>query len=325
MLKLRIGGRPYAYTAETRARFIFSIVAVVSTLALMGWGAFVTSINAGLAVPDWPTTFQSYDPFNPWPEWWRITPVLAEHGHRLLGMLVGLLMIVMAVWTGWKDPRRWMKVLGVAALILVIFQGVLGGLRVVWVSLDLAMVHAAFAQIFFSLIVAMTLFTSRGWMEADGILEEGASTRWLRTLAAIAALGIFFQIVLGVFLRHPGTGLDPLWAGLHIAGAVIVAILMTLAYLQIRRHHADNRLISKAGNWMLGGLIAQLTLGFTAYFVILDERGVLQPSNFQVIVNSLHLIVAGLLLASAVSLTLIAARTGSLESVGAEDPHLEAA
>src|SRR5690625_6110064 len=76
---------------------------------------------------------------------------------------------------------------------------------------------------------------------------------------------------------------------------------------------------------MLGGLIAQLTLGFTAYFVILDERGVLQPSNFQVIVNSLHLIVAGLLLASAVSLTLIAARTGSLESVGAEDPHLEAA
>src|SRR5690625_7841149 len=117
MLKLRIGGRPYAYTAETRARFIFSIVAVVSTLALMGWGAVVTSINAGLAVPDWPTTFKSYDPFYPWPERWRITPVLSEHGHRLLRLLVGMLMIVMAVWMCWKDPRRWLEALGVAVVI----------------------------------------------------------------------------------------------------------------------------------------------------------------------------------------------------------------
>ena len=325
MLKLRIGGRSYAYTAETRARFIFSIFAVVSTVALMGWGAFVTSINAGLAVPDWPTTFQSYDPFNPWPEWWRITPVLAEHGHRLLGMLVGVLMIVLAGWTALKDPRRWMKVLAVSALILVIFQGVLGGLRVVWVSLDLAMVHAAFAQIFFSLIVAMTLFTSRGWTAAEGLLQDAPQARRLRTMAGIAALAVFFQIVLGVFLRHPGTGLDPLLAGLHIAGAVLVAVLMVVAYVQIRRHFAANRLVSKAGSWMFGSLIAQIVLGFTAYFVILDERGVVQPSNFQVVINSLHLIVAGLLLASAVSLTLIAARSGSLEPVDASDPHLEPA
>ena len=68
-----------------RWRHRFTILTALSTLVLMGWGAFVTSIEAGLAVPDWPSSYDSYDPFNPWPGWWRVTPLLAEHGHRLLG------------------------------------------------------------------------------------------------------------------------------------------------------------------------------------------------------------------------------------------------
>lgn len=308
MLQLRIGGRPISHGTEYRARYVFSWLTLFSTVALLAWGAFVTSINAGLAVPDWPTTFQSYDPFNPWPDWWTITPVLAEHGHRLLGMLVGLMTMILAIWTFAKDDRRWMRILAVSALVLVIFQGVLGGLRVVLVSLNLAMIHAAVAQIYFSTIAAMVLFTSRPWLDARGILPQERATLRFRVLALITVCAVFLQIVLGVFLRHPGTGLDPLLAGLHIAGGLSVAALMIAAFVFARRSFDRDSFVMTGVRWMLGFLIAQIALGFTAYFVILDEAGVLQPSNVQVVVNSAHLVIGAFLMASAVLVALISLR-----------------
>lgn len=308
MLTLRVGGRPIDHGSEYRARYVFSWLTLFSTVALVAWGAFVTSINAGLAVPDWPTSFQSYDPFNPWPEWWKITPVLAEHGHRLLGMLVGLMTMILAGWTFAKDDRKWMRMLGLAALLLVIIQGVLGGLRVVFVSLNLAMVHASVAQIFFSLIAAMVLFTSRPWLKARDLLPDGVHAQRLRLLAVVTVGAVFMQILLGVLLRHPGTGLDPWLAGLHIAGGLTVAALMTSVFVYVRRTFPGHTFLRYATAWMLGLLASQIALGFTAYFVILDERGVLQPSNVQVMVNSAHLVVGGFLMASAVVVALISMR-----------------
>ncbi len=308
MLSLRVGSRPIEHGPEYRFRYYFSWLTLLSTVVLLAWGAFVTSINAGLAVPDWPTTFQSYDPFNPWPDWWTITPVFAEHGHRLLGMLVGLLTMILAGWTVFGDDRKWMKVLAVSALILVIFQGVLGGLRVVWVSLNLAMVHAAVAQIFFSTIAALVLFTSRSWLDARDIVPVTDELVRFRRLAVITVLAIFLQIVLGVFLRHPGTGLNPMLAGLHMAGGIGSGALVVFAFLKARQTFEKGSFLMKGVRWMLGFLIAQIALGFTAYFVILDERGMLQPSNVQVIVNSAHLVIAAFLMASAVIVSLISMR-----------------
>ena len=176
-----------------RARFRFTLATIAAAVALLGWGAFVTSIDAGLAVPDWPSSFDSYDPFNPWPDWWTVTPILAEHGHRLLGALVGLLTLVLAVWTWRSDDRAWMRKLGFAALALVIFQGVLGGLRVVWVSLDLAVVHACVAQLFFALLAAMALFTSRTWQDLTG----GRPEIDLPRAAWLAVAAVYIQIILG--------------------------------------------------------------------------------------------------------------------------------
>lgn len=313
MLQLRVGSRPIDHGPEYRIRFVFTWLTLLSTVVLLAWGAFVTSINAGLAVPDWPTTFDSYDPFNPWPQWWTITPVFAEHGHRLLGMLVGLMTLILAGWTVAKDDRTWMKVLAVSALALVIFQGVLGGLRVVWVSLNLAMVHAAVAQIFFSTIAAMVLFTSKGWLEArDLIPVDGAAVR-LRRLAVLTVAMVFLQIVLGVLLRHPGTGLDPWLAGLHIAGGLAVGALMIAVYLFTRRSFEKGSFLMSGVAWMVGFLAAQITLGFTAYFVILDDRGGLQPSNLQVVVNSAHVVFGAFLMASAVIVMLIGMRAPSTE------------
>lgn len=294
--------------AGMRRRHRFTVLTALSTLLLMGWGAFVTSIEAGLAVPDWPSSYNSYDPFNPWPGWWRVTPLLAEHGHRLLGMLTGLLTTVLAVWTWFAEFRRWLRWLALGALALVSVQGLLGGLRVVWLSLDLAVIHAATAQLFLGLVVALAVFTSRGWL-ADASTDGRRDVRLWRFALAVPG-AVWLQIILGALLRHPGTGIHPVLVGLHIGGAVLVVIVVAVFVLRIRNEHRDSPVLRR-GSWILAGLVdAQLILGLIAYFVTLDDAGMLQPSNLQVVVNTAHAVTGALLMAGAVLAVLITHRWG---------------
>jgi len=295
------------FDAAIAARRKFTILTMVTAILLLGWGAFVTSINAGMAVPDWPTSFNSYDPFNPWPDWWTITPVLAEHGHRLLGALVGLMTLTLSVWTWKADTRRWMRILGFGALALVLFQGILGGLRVVWISLDLAVVHAMIAQLFFALLGAMILFVSPMWTRA---VDRPALKRTggLKTSTLVTSVLIYIQIFLGALLRHPGTGIDPVFAALHIGFAFVVALTVVRLWMFIRERFREESGLNRLSQSLLFILVLQVSLGLFAYFVILDERGIVQPSNVQVIVNSAHLITGALLFACSTALTLLARR-----------------
>ena len=93
-------------------------------------GSLVTSTGSGLSVPDWPTTY-GWNMFSFPPSKW-VGGILYEHGHRLIASTVGFLTIVLAAWLGSREPRRWMKWLGAAALGAVIAQGVLGGLTVLF-------------------------------------------------------------------------------------------------------------------------------------------------------------------------------------------------
>lgn len=287
----------------------FTVVTFVVAILLLAWGAFVTSINAGLAVPDWPTSFQSYDPFNPWPEWWRVTPVLAEHGHRLLGALVGMLTVVLAVWTWIRDDRRWMRLLGVGAVVLVTLQGFLGGLRVVWVSLDLAVVHACVAQLFFALLASMILFVSPSWSAVGNTPPASASDRQrIRRAAILTPVAVYIQIILGALLRHPGTGIDPLLAGLHLGWAFIAIAVIMNYWTTVRTVWSEIARVGRLAHVMLGIMTLQVLLGLIAYFILLDESGMIQPSNVQVIINSAHMVVGALLFASVVATSVLVFR-----------------
>ena len=106
-----------------------AVILACATLPLLFIGGLVTSLGVGLAVPDWPTTF-GYNMFlYPWSK--MIGGIFYEHSHRLVASCVGLLTIALTLTLWLKEPRPWLRWLGVAALALVIVQGVLGGLRVV--------------------------------------------------------------------------------------------------------------------------------------------------------------------------------------------------
>jgi cytochrome c oxidase assembly protein subunit 15 len=245
----------------------YAVFTAAATLFLLLAGALVTSNDAGLAVPDWPLSYGSLLPP-------MVGGIFYEHGHRMVATFVGMLTIGLAVWL-WRSPatagRRGLRWLGTAALALVIFQGLLGGLTVLFFLPTIVSVsHAFTAQLFFATVVSLAVFTSRWWVEAGESgegrgerAEEGRNQkseirdeepgrvspaafrissfefrlRWL-SVATVAA--IFVQLVLGAAFRHKAFGITP-----HIVWAAVVAFLIiwtaqTVSKIEKRKANSDS-------------------------------------------------------------------------------------
>ncbi|MBL9171281.1 MAG: COX15/CtaA family protein [Verrucomicrobiales bacterium] len=179
----------------------FAVFAAVNTLLLIGIGGLVTSKGAGMAVPDWPTSYgynMFFLPFHLWKG-----GIFYEHSHRLFASWVGFLTVVLAVWLWVKDKRVWLRRLGFLAVGLVILQGVLGGLRVVWFKDYIGIFHAALAQGFLALLAAIALFCTRFWQR----LGTSGISLHVRNWMVVAVAGIFLQLLLGAAMRHQHSGL----------------------------------------------------------------------------------------------------------------------
>jgi cytochrome c oxidase assembly protein subunit 15 len=251
----------------------FAILTSVAVLALIFVGGLVTSTGSGLAVPDWPLSFgQLFPPL--------VGGVLYEHGHRLVASLVGILMIILASWIQRCDPRRWVRQLALAALLLVIVQGVLGGITVLFLlPTAVSVAHACTAQAFFALTVILAVCTGPSWNPLRRRLPDDGRPP-LHQLAALTVALVFLQLVLGAWMRHTGAGLAipdfPLAFGrlipplhdpqvrihfLHRLGAAAVAasVLWTVGRV-LRRHRANFALLGPA-LVLAGLLVAQVGLG----------------------------------------------------------------
>lgn len=184
-----------------------AVLTAAATFPLIFMGGLVTSHGAGMSVPDWPNTY-GYNMFLFPPNKW-VGGIFYEHTHRLMGSVVGLLSIALAV-IAWKtEMRRWVRWLAASVLGAVIFQGVLGGLRVIWTKLDLAIVHACVAQAFFCLATLAAMVTSRWWKGAPDLsaTPEAKHGRHLVVVAAACVLAIYAQLVVGAMMRHYHAGL----------------------------------------------------------------------------------------------------------------------
>lgn len=177
----------------------FAVLTACSTFLLIIAGGLVTSTDSGLAVPDWPLSYGQLMPP-------MVGGIFYEHGHRMVATFVGLLTTILALWLWRKEERRWVRMLGVIALLAVITQGVLGGITVLfllptWVSTT----HATLAQSFFSLTILLAVFTSPAWKGAQ-TFDAPAGNR-TRKLALAATAVVLLQLVLGALMRHTGSGL----------------------------------------------------------------------------------------------------------------------
>lgn len=183
----------------------FAVLTAIFTFLLLGMGGLVTSHEAGMSVPDWPTSF-GYNMYALPIKFWK-GGVFYEHTHRLLASVVGFMIIIQAIWLWMKDPRKWMKWLGASSFLLVASQGVIGGLRVVMSEDQLGILHGVIAQLFFIMTCAMALFTSSFWQKIPEQAKINVP-RSLRTLVLATTVLVFLQLILGATMRHQHAGLS---------------------------------------------------------------------------------------------------------------------
>lgn len=178
----------------------FALLTTIVTLLLICSGGMVTSKGVGLAVPDWPTTF-GYNMFLfPVSKW--VGGIFFEHTHRLIASTVGFMTIILAAWIWRADDRRWLRNLGFAALVAVIIQGILGGLRVTLLKDEIGIFHACLAQAYLGMLVLITLATSQLWRRISDAHSFSASVRPLARLVIGTTILIYLQLGLGATMRH---------------------------------------------------------------------------------------------------------------------------
>jgi cytochrome c oxidase assembly protein subunit 15 len=195
----RISDLGAAYNRPLHAMALFTAAV---TFPLIFMGGLVTSHSAGMSVPDWPNSY-GYNMFLFPPRLW-IGGILYEHTHRLMASFVGFCAIALTI-IAWKtERRRWVRWLATAVLGMVIFQGVLGGLRVVLVKLDLAIVHACVAQAFFCLAALVCVVTSRWWIEAPDLSNQSPQLVWMAIACVVV---VYAQLIVGAVMRHNQAGL----------------------------------------------------------------------------------------------------------------------
>ena len=259
-------------------------------------GALVTSNDAGLSVPDWPTSFGSLYKIPP-----MVGGVKYEHGHRMFAEFVGLLIIVMAVWTQRVEPRKWMRVLGWIALAAVVGQGVLGGLTVLfYLPWAISTAHATLAQTIFCVVTAMALFTSRSWLQDSEPIVEQALTPGTPALTAITAGCVWVQLILGAAFRHSGMKLLP-----HLIGACVVTAMLCWTVVRVLSRYGNIAKLRKPAQTVLALLMIQLGLGFFAYLTRLQwGKDAVQPMTGMVVSTVSHVAGGALVLATSVVLAI---------------------
>jgi heme a synthase len=304
---------------------VWAVATAIATLVLLALGQLVTSFQAGMADPIWPT-----EPWYLFAIGWQEPSrgYLIEHTHRIAAFTVGGMVSVLALGLWWTDPNRttrWpgiaalvvllagfgqfhggliaqrnltpaqvrlpmdgtavtllglvsalalataglihrtpaslLRFLGVVALAGVMFQGLLGGFRVMLnelVGTDLATVHGIFAQVVFCMLISIAVLTG-----PDAPIESQRTYPRVLGRGAVILVGVLFgQIVLGAFVRHVPTALTQ---RLHFLTAFLAAGVAVWLLLGIAREPAARTRVRSA-SWWFGLLLAfQVVLGLEAW------------------------------------------------------------
>ena len=237
---------PTRTTAHRPALAVCAALGSAWVFVLVALGAFTTSIGAGMAFADWPLSNGSFNPHG----WLTNLAMFAEHSHRLSAGVMSTVTIVLAVWLWRTEARAWLRKLAYFAVALVLVQAVVGGLRVLLDSRQVALVdtsvgrlfamaHACLAQLFVCALLAIAVACSRTWIECRG----PAVSAPVRRLGVICCALLFVQLGIAAVMRHSFAGmaiptfptsnftggfLPVAWnfrIGIHFAHRVMAAVL----------------------------------------------------------------------------------------------------
>jgi cytochrome c oxidase assembly protein subunit 15 len=256
----------------------------------------VTSNDAGLSVPDWPTSFGYLIKV---PQF--VGGIRYEWTHRMLAGSLVTLTLTIAIWTLMVERRRWLRYLALGAFCTVIAQAVLGGLTVLYFQPPaVSTAHAAVAQTFFCIAAAIAVFTGRRWIEEQPRVEFDQRRPTLFTLTLLSIFVLYVQLILGGMFRHHGLSWWP-----HVLNAVVVSFVLAWTAIRALSVYSNIDAVRRPAVLMLSLMITQLCLGFTAFLTrVAWGRDAVQPELPMVVSTVAHVAVGALLLATTVILAI---------------------
>ena len=184
----------------------FAVLVVVATFVVIISGGNVTSRGAGLAVPDGYRVFGHFLWTFPMDHW--VGNIFHEHIHRLKGSVIGLLIVVLAVWLFLSQSKRpWLRLVGLITLAMVLIQGMMCAARVDRLSTTYAIIHGIHAQIILCMTVWIAAATGRTWQRRGPATDGPSYTNGLRRGSILLLAVLLVQLVLGALVRHHGAAL----------------------------------------------------------------------------------------------------------------------
>ncbi len=171
------------------------MLTALATLVLIAIGGLVTSHGAGMAVPDWPTTYGYNMFFFPVSQW--VGGIFYEHTHRLVASLVGMLTAILAGWIWVRETTGMLRKVGLGWIFLT-----LGLMGVRTQPMFIALACVALAVIVYSLAKILSDERPLRWWAAIAfsvVLVQGV-LGGLRVTAMKDELGIFHGTLAQGFL-----------------------------------------------------------------------------------------------------------------------------
>jgi heme A synthase len=189
----------------------------------------------------------------------------------------------------------------VGAFCTVIAQATLGGLTVLFFQPPwLSTAHATVAQTFFCIAVSIALFTGRKWVEEQPRVEFDLRRPSLATLTWLSIFVLYVQLALGGMFRHHGMSWWP-----HVLNALLVSLVLSWTAVRAISVYSNIDAVRRPAIIMLGLLITQLCLGFTAFLTrVAWGKNAVQPELPMVASTVAHVAVGALLLATTVVLAI---------------------
>lgn len=295
---------------------MLAVITAVVSLAPIGLGSLVTTLGAGMAFPDWPTSDGQGMLAYPWLQ--SSGDKFVEHGHRLAGMLVGFCSIGLCAVAWFGGSSRGVRYAVAGVLFGVIVQGLLGGLRVRLDRQVVAFGHSIFGCLVFVSLWMVSSATSRKWSQAD---RSSGISGFAWFLAWLYPLVVLIQYVFGGVIRHLGSMLHA-----HIFGAVLVfllAVCVVISSFKAGFRGARSRAVfvglAVAGQVLLGLGVWVTKFGFAPSGLV-----AVQHSLPQVIARTLHTVVGMVVVATAVSWAVTILRSNAVSECPAGSGELAA-
>ena len=251
----------------------FAIAAVAALVPLVAIGGAVTSAGAGMAVPDWPGTYGQNMFLYPITlmEQAVDSRIFLEHTHRLFGTLVGLTVLVLAVFTFVSRSSKFSKTLATAVFLAVCLQGYFGAIRVEEISPAFGLLHGIFGQVILGATVVLAASFSSGWQ--DKLLVSSQAIAGTRKWMFLAVGALLIQLSMAAAFRHFESS-HALFT--HIGFSLVAlsaAVILAFNLMKVDRESGGSPIFKKLGMFMLHGVSLQMLLGIVALVLLPEDAG----------------------------------------------------